>query len=91
MFSATDTLTAVLLAIWLIITLISDNILKPLLLGRDAPAPMLVVFLGAIGGFITSGFLGLFSGAAILTIGYKLCMAWLDSTQNESSAIEQIQ
>jgi predicted PurR-regulated permease PerM len=52
---------------------------------------MLVVFLGAIGGFITSGFLGLFSGAAILTIGYKLCMAWLDSTQNESSAIEQIQ
>ena len=45
MFSAADTLTAVLLAIWLVITLISDNILKPLLLGRGAPAPMLVVFL----------------------------------------------
>lgn len=79
MFSATDTLTAVLLAIWLVITLISDNILKPLLLGRGAPAPMLVVFLGAIGGFITSGFLGLFLGAVILTIGYKLLMLWLDS------------
>ena len=47
MFSVTDTLTAVLLAVWLVITLISDNILKPLLLGRGAPAPMLVVFLGA--------------------------------------------
>ncbi len=84
MFSATDTMTAVLLAIWLGITLISDNILKPLLLGRGAPAPMLVVFLGAIGGFIASGFLGLFLGAVILTIGYKLFMVWLESAQNES-------
>jgi predicted PurR-regulated permease PerM len=83
MFSAADTLTAVLLAIWLVITLISDNILKPLLLGRGAPAPMLVVFLGAIGGFITSGFLGLFLGAVVLTLGYKLFIVWLDTPQNE--------
>jgi len=88
MFSYTDTLTAVLLAIWLAITLISDNILKPLLLGRGAPAPMLVVFLGAIGGFITSGFLGLFLGAVVLTIGYKLFMIWLDSSQKENLTIE---
>ncbi len=83
MFSATDTLTATLLAIWLVITLISDNVLKPLLLGRGAPAPMLVVFLGAIGGFITSGFLGLFLGAVILTMGYKLFVVWLNSPQTE--------
>ena len=88
MFSATDTLTAVLLAIWLVITLISDNILKPLLLGRGAPAPMLVVFLGAIGGFITSGILGLFLGAVILTLGYKLFMVWLESPQTENSVIK---
>ena len=88
MFSATDTLTAVLLAIWLVITLISDNILKPLLLGRGAPAPMLVVFLGAIGGFITSGILGLFLGAVILTLGYKLFMVWLESSQTENSVIK---
>jgi predicted PurR-regulated permease PerM len=87
MFSATDTLTATLLAVWLGITLISDNILKPLLLGRGAPAPMLVVFLGAIGGFISSGFLGLFLGAVILTIGYKLFMVWLDSPQNENTNV----
>ena len=88
MFSATDTLTAVLLAIWLVITLISDNILKPLLLGRGAPAPMLVVFLGAIGGFIASGILGLFLGAVILTLGYKLFMVWLESPQTENSVIK---
>ncbi|HTF18649.1 MAG TPA: AI-2E family transporter [Chryseolinea sp.] len=83
MFSAADTLTATLLAVWLVITLVSDNILKPLLLGRGAPAPMLVVFLGAIGGFITSGFLGLFLGAVVLTIGYKLFMVWLGSPKSE--------
>ena len=87
MFSAADTLTAVLLAIWLVITLISDNILKPLLLGRGAPAPMLVVFLGAIGGFITSGFLGLFLGAVILTIGYKLFRTWLNTPSSRSDVI----
>ncbi len=87
MFSIADTLTATLLAIWLVITLISDNILKPLLLGRGAAAPMLVVFLGAIGGFISGGFLGLFLGAVILTIGYKLFMTWLDSSQNETPVI----
>jgi len=88
MFSAADTLTAVLLAIWLVITLISDNILKPLLLGRGAPAPMLVVFLGAIGGFIASGILGLFLGAVILTLGYKLFMVWLESPQTGDAVIK---
>ncbi len=88
MFSATDTLTATLLAVWLAITLISDNILKPLLLGRGAHVPMLVVFLGAIGGFISNGFLGLFLGAVILTIGYKLFMIWIEAPQNENSSSE---
>jgi len=77
MFSVTDTTTAVILAIWLVITLITDNILKPILLGRNAPAPMLVIFLGAIGGFIFNGFIGLFLGAVILTLGYKLFLVWL--------------
>jgi predicted PurR-regulated permease PerM len=85
MFSVSDTLTAVLLAIWLGITLVSDNILKPLLLGRGAPAPMLVVFLGAIGGFITSGFIGLFLGAVILTIGYKLFLVWLNQEEKPTT------
>jgi predicted PurR-regulated permease PerM len=79
MFSVADSLTATLLAIWLGITLVSDNILKPILLGRNAPAPMLVIFLGAIGGFIYNGFLGLFLGAVILCIGYQLLIMWMDS------------
>ncbi|MBA4318753.1 MAG: hypothetical protein C0412_10160 [Flavobacterium sp.] len=83
MFSVSDTTTSVSLAIWLGITLLADNVLKPILLGRNAPAPMLVIFLGAIGGFIYNGFIGLFLGAIVLTIGYKLFMMWLN-TETES-------
>lgn len=77
LFNTADTTTAVVFLIWGIIIMISDNILKPILLGRGAPVPMLVVFLGSIGGFIASGFLGLFLGAVILSLGYKLFQTWI--------------
>lgn len=70
--------TATIFTIWMIIVSISDNVLKPILLGKGAPVPMLVVFLGAIGGFILSGFIGLFTGAVVLSLGYKLFEAWLN-------------
>jgi predicted PurR-regulated permease PerM len=78
-----DTLTATLLTVWMILVGIMDNILKPIMLGKGAPAPMLVVFLGAIGGFILSGFIGLFTGAIILTIGYKMLIVWLEPAREE--------
>lgn len=76
-WGSADTLTATLLTIWMILVGISDNILKPIMLGKGAPAPMLIVFLGAIGGFMFSGFIGLFTGAIILSLGYKLFIGWL--------------
>ena len=47
-------------------------------MGRGAPVPMIVIFLGAIGGFLSMGFMGLFVGAVILSIGFKLLLVWLD-------------
>jgi len=66
-----------------------DNILKPIMLGKGAPVPMLVVFLGAIGGFMSTGFIGLFTGAIILSVGYKLLQSWLNSTKDEEKVIEK--
>lgn len=79
MFSVSDTVTATILAIWLVLATLSDNVLKPILLGRNAPAPMVIIFLGSLGGFIYNGFIGLFLGAVILTIVYKLIMEWLNT------------
>jgi len=70
-------LTAILLTIWCAPLLVIDNVLKPLLLGRGAPVPMLVIFLGAIGGFLTFGTIGLFVGAVVLSLGYNLFLLWL--------------
>jgi predicted PurR-regulated permease PerM len=55
-----------------------DNVLKPILLGRGVPVPIAVVFLGAIGGFVAMGVIGLFVGAIVLSVGYKLFLAWLE-------------
>jgi len=77
-FSVADTGPAVIFMIWSILVSISDGFLKPLFLGRGMEIPMLVILLGAIGGMILSGIIGLFIGAVVLAVGYRLFMAWLD-------------
>jgi predicted PurR-regulated permease PerM len=59
------------------------------MLGKGAPVPMLVVFLGAIGGFMSTGFIGLFTGAIILSVGYKLMQTWLNSSKEEPGEVEK--
>jgi predicted PurR-regulated permease PerM len=90
-FSTASTVTAVLFMVWSLLVGLSDNFLKPILLGRGVQVPMVVIFIGAIGGFITSGIIGLFVGATILTLGYKLFLAWLqdgDETPDEPGTSE---
>jgi len=78
MFAIASTTKAVIFLIWCIIVALMDNVLKPLLLGRGAAVPMAVVFLGAIGGFVAMGIIGLFVGAIVLSVGYKLFLAWIE-------------
>ncbi|WP_111496225.1 AI-2E family transporter [Marinobacter bohaiensis] len=68
----------VVFTVYLFIAGLSDNVLKPLLLGRGVDAPMPVILMGALGGMFTAGFIGLFIGAVGLAVGYQLFMAWVD-------------
>jgi predicted PurR-regulated permease PerM len=77
MFVTASTAKAVVFLIWCVIVGLMDNVLKPLLLGRGGVVPIAVVFLGVIGGFAAMGIIGLFVGAVILSVGYKLFLAWL--------------
>jgi predicted PurR-regulated permease PerM len=77
-FSAESTTVAVIFMVWSILVSMSDAVLKPIFLGRGVDVPMLVILLGAIGGMITSGIVGLFIGAIILALGYTLLQTWLD-------------
>lgn len=75
-FTTTNTTGAIIFAIWAAFVGVSDNILKPLLLGRGVSVPMLVILIGAIGGMVALGILGLFIGAVVLALGQQLYVAW---------------
>ena len=77
-FSTADTVTAAIFLIWSLFAGSIDNILKPMLLGRGVQVPMAIIFVGAIGGFISSGIIGLFVGAVVLVLAYGLFLAWLN-------------
>ena len=79
-FAVDSTTSAVLFTIWAMLVGASDNVLKPLLMGRGSKTPMLVLFMGSLGGFIASGILGLFIGAVVLSIGYTVFIAWVDGS-----------
>ena len=83
-FSVASTGPAIAFMIWSLIVGGSDTFLKPLFLGRGMEIPMLVILLGAIGGMMTAGIIGLFIGSVVLALGYKLFMIWLDP-DNEAS------
>jgi predicted PurR-regulated permease PerM len=69
---------ATIFAIYTLVVGTLDGVLKPLFLGRGVDIPMLVILLGAIGGMLLSGVLGLFVGAVGLALSYKLFMVWLE-------------
>ncbi|HEX5788762.1 MAG TPA: AI-2E family transporter [Woeseiaceae bacterium] len=68
---------ATVFAIYAVLVGLSDNVLKPLLLGRGVDLPVLVVLIGAIGGMIQFGVIGLFIGAVILGLGYQVITDWI--------------
>ncbi len=76
-FSVATTGPAIAFMVWSLIISGSDAFLKPLFLGRGMEIPMLVILIGAIGGMMTSGIIGLFIGSVVLALGYKLFMIWL--------------
>lgn len=75
------TVVNIVYTVLLVIAGMADNVLKPLLLGRGVDAPMPVVLLGALGGMATNGILGMFIGATMLSIGYRIFMAWVNEGQ----------
>jgi len=72
---------ATIFAVYAAVVSASDGFLKPLFLGRGMEIPMLVILLGAIGGMILSGIVGLFIGAIVLALGYEMMTAWMETDE----------
>jgi predicted PurR-regulated permease PerM len=70
--------TTIVFAVYVFVAGLADNVLKPLLLGRGVDVPMPVVLIGALGGMISGGIIGLFIGPVMLSVGYRLFWLWVD-------------
>ena len=80
-FSFAETTPAIVFAIYMIIVSLLDNVLKPMLLAKGLQTPMIIILMGAIGGMMFQGILGLFIGPVVLAIMHKLYINWVSQTE----------
>lgn len=77
---------AIVFSIYTFLASMVDNVLKPMLLGRGVDVPMPVILIGALGGMVAGGIIGLFIGPVMLAIGYRLFWQWVDDQPEGSAA-----
>jgi predicted PurR-regulated permease PerM len=85
-FSVADPVPATIFAVYMLIVSVADMVLKPMLLGRGVDTPMLVILIGAIGGAMTMGIIGLFLGSVVLALSYELLVAWMAPDADSAGA-----
>ena len=78
LFWSGATMAGVFMAIFTVVSLLMDNILRPILIKRGADLPLLLILLGVIGGLLAFGLLGLFLGPVILAVAYTLLHHWVN-------------
>ncbi|HXV10565.1 MAG TPA: AI-2E family transporter YdiK [Burkholderiales bacterium] len=72
-----DPVWGTVLLVWTVIVSSMDNFLRPFLIKRGADLPLLLIFVGVIGGLIGFGVIGLFVGPTILAVTYRLLESWV--------------
>ncbi len=80
-FSTHDSMPAIIFTVYSIFVALSDNFLKPMLLGKGLQTPMLVILIGALGGMISMGMLGLFIGPVILAVVHQMYTVWVSEAE----------
>ena len=63
--------------VWAIFCGTFDNILRPMLIKRGADLPLLLIFVGVVGGLVAFGVIGLFIGPVVLAVAYTLLVDWV--------------
>ena len=78
-WTAMPTTTAVLFTVYMVPVMLFDNFLKPMLMARGLDTPMIVIFIGVIGGTLSYGLPGVFIGPVVLAVFYDLVTSWVSS------------
>jgi predicted PurR-regulated permease PerM len=72
-----ETTTALIFTAYMVPVNLVDNILRPIIMTRGLTTPMLVIIIGAIGGTLSSGIIGLFVGPVVLAVAWDLLVTWV--------------
>jgi predicted PurR-regulated permease PerM len=62
---------------WTAFVGVIDNVMRPYLIRMGADLPLMLVFVGVIGGLFTFGVVGLFIGPVVLAVAYRLLEDWV--------------
>ena len=66
------------LLVWSLVASLMDTVLRPMLVRRTADLPMLLIFVGVIGGLVAFGAIGIFVGPVVLAVAYTLLLTWME-------------
>lgn len=87
-FATGEPVGATVFVVLSVLVVAVDTFVKPVLLGRTADAPMLIILVGAIGGMMVWGIVGLFVGAVLLVLAWEGLDFWVmkGGVSDESAA-----
>lgn len=72
-------LMALFVFFWgLVVVNLTDNIVRPMLVAKDSNLPASLAFLGAVGGLLEWGVIGVFLGPVIVAVAYELILKWIE-------------
>jgi predicted PurR-regulated permease PerM len=84
-----DTTWGVVLGVWTVVVGNIDNILRPILIQREAKLPLLLVFVGVVGGLLAFGLMGVFVGPVLLAVVYQLLAEWVREGEPQAALAAQ--
>ena len=89
-WTAMDTTAALVFTAYMVPVNLLDNVLKPVVMGRGLTTPLPIIFIGAIGGTLAHGIVGLFLGPIVLAVFWELLIAWLRDSDAAPAAVKQV-
>jgi predicted PurR-regulated permease PerM len=82
-----------LIVIWFLVVVTSvDNLIRPYFTSQANDIPAYLTFLGALGGLLAFGLIGVFIGPVLIAILFQLLVAWLDDkplTKSDENHVRQ--
>ena len=75
---------AVSLGVLMVFLSVVDGVMRPYLIGRELKMPMILIFIGVIGGLMSMGLMGVFLGPMFMAMGLKVVSQWMTSSSNYS-------